>query len=135
MALFTDDISINTLIGSGSAISGNVKINGFVRVDGDIDGNLEASGNVIIGENSRINGDVTAKSAVIGGIVIGNVYAPESLKLLASSAVIGDISTRKLQVENNVIIHGHCISLKDEDEFEKASAQHLNAQSIKSKAI
>ncbi|WP_191013519.1 bactofilin family protein [Treponema zioleckii] len=135
MALFTDDISINTLIGSGSAISGNVKINGFVRVDGDIDGNLEASGNVIIGENSRINGDVTAKSAVIGGIVLGNVYAPESLKLLSSSAVIGDISTKKLQVENNVIIHGHCISLKNEDEFEKASSQHLDAQSIKSKAI
>ena len=135
MALFTDDISINTLIGSGSAISGNVKINGFVRVDGDIDGNLEASGNVIIGENSRINGDVTAKSAVIGGIVLGNVYAPESLKLLSSSAVIGDISTKKLQVENNVIIHGHCISLKNEDEFEKASSHHLDAQSIKSRAI
>ncbi len=135
MALFTDDISINTLIGSGSAISGNVKINGFVRVDGDIDGNLEASGNIIIGENSRINGDVIAKSAVIGGIVIGNVYAPESLKLLSSSAVIGDISTKKLQVENNVIIHGHCISLKNEEDFEKANSQHLDAQSIKSKVI
>ena len=37
MAILADDISINTMIGSGSIITGNVKIDGFVRVDGDID--------------------------------------------------------------------------------------------------
>ena len=50
MALRIDDISINTIIGHGSAISGDIKVNGFVRIDGDIDGNLETDGNVIIGE-------------------------------------------------------------------------------------
>ena len=47
MALKIDDISINTIIGSGSSISGDVHINGFIRIDGDIDGNLETDGNVI----------------------------------------------------------------------------------------
>jgi len=32
MALRIDDISINTVIGNGSAISGNLRVNGFVRV-------------------------------------------------------------------------------------------------------
>ena len=41
MAFRIDDISINTIIGGGSAIKGNLKINGFVRIDGDIDGNLD----------------------------------------------------------------------------------------------
>ncbi len=50
MALRIDDISINTILGHGSAITGNIKINGFVRIDGDIDGNLETDGNIIIGE-------------------------------------------------------------------------------------
>ena len=135
MAIFTDDISINTLVGAGSAISGDVKINGFVRVDGDVDGNLEASGNIIIGENSRINGNITANSAVIGGIVLGNIFAPEGLKLLSTSAIIGDISTKRLQIENNVIIHGHCIALKDEDEFNQANSQHIDERAIKSKVI
>ena len=48
MALRVDDISINTIIGKGSAISGNMKVNGFIRIDGDIDGNLETDGNVIM---------------------------------------------------------------------------------------
>ena len=73
MALRIDDISINTLIGNGSAISGDIKVNGFVRIDGDIDGNLETDGNVIVGENARIRGDVKAKSIIIGGIILGNV--------------------------------------------------------------
>ena len=71
MALRTDDISINTIIGKGSAISGNMKVNGFIRIDGDIDGSLETDGNVIVGENARIRGDLTAKSVIIGGIIKG----------------------------------------------------------------
>ena len=58
MALRIDDISINTILGQGSAITGNIKINGFVRIDGDIDGNLETDGNIIIGENARIRGNI-----------------------------------------------------------------------------
>ena len=47
MALKVDDISINTIIGKGSSITGNLRINGFVRLDGDINGNLETDGNII----------------------------------------------------------------------------------------
>ena len=36
MALRIDDISINTVIGKGSEIKGNIKVNGVVRIDGDI---------------------------------------------------------------------------------------------------
>ncbi len=60
MALRVDDISINTIIGKGSAISGNLKVNGFIRIDGDIDGNLETDGNVIVGALARIRGNLTA---------------------------------------------------------------------------
>ena len=133
MALRTDDISINTIIGKGSAISGNMKVNGFIRIDGDIDGNLETDGNVIVGENARIRGDLTAKSAIIGGIIKGNVKANESIKILADAAVIGDVISRKVQVDGSAIIHGHCISIKDEAEFGKTSGEYLQSKAIKQK--
>ena len=38
MALNNDDISINSIIGAGTVIRGDIKVNGFVRIDGDIDG-------------------------------------------------------------------------------------------------
>ena len=64
MGFLTDDISINTIIGLGSAVSGDVHANGFIRVDGDIDGNLESTGNIIIGDKARINGSITALLAI-----------------------------------------------------------------------
>lgn len=135
MALRVDDISINTIIGKGSAISGNMKVNGFIRIDGDIDGNLETDGNVIVGENARIRGDLTAKSVIIGGIIKGNIRANESVKILAEAAVIGDIISRKVQVDGSAIIHGHCISIKDEAEFGKTSGEYLQSKAIKEKVI
>ena len=133
MALRIDDISINTILGHGSAITGNIKINGFVRIDGDIDGNLETDGNIIIGENARIRGNVKAKSVIVGGIVLGNIEASQSIKVLATSAVIGDIVSHKVQVEQNAIIHGHFISIKDEQRFLKISDEYLQALAIKQK--
>ena len=133
MALRIDDISINTILGHGSAITGNIKLNGFVRIDGDIDGNLETDGNIIIGENARIRGNVKAKSVIVGGIVLGNIEASQSIKVLATSAVIGDIVSHKVQVEQNAIIHGHFISIKDEQKFLKISDEYLQALAIKQK--
>lgn len=128
-----DDISINTIIGKGSSITGNLRINGFVRLDGDINGNLETDGNLIIGDNARIKGDVKAKSIIIGGIIVGNVIAQESVMLLSSAAVLGDIISRKVQIEDTSMINGHCISIKDEEQFEKKMQYYLQSKAIKEK--
>lgn len=135
MALRVDDISINTIIGKGSAISGNMKVNGFIRIDGDIDGSLETDGNVIVGENARIRGDLTAKSVIFGGIIKGNIKANESVKVLSEAAVIGDVISRKVQIDGSAIIHGHCISIKDEAEYASASGEYLQSKAIKEKVI
>ena len=135
MAVFNDDISINSIIGNGSSIRGDIKINGFMRIDGDLEGNLETTGNVLVGENARIAGNITARSITVGGIIKGNDDAPEQVHLLSSSIVIGDIQTRRFQADENVIVHGHCISLYDETEYESASAEWENIKSISQKAI
>ena len=135
MALRTDDISINTIIGKGSAISGNMKVNGFIRIDGDIDGSLETDGNVIVGENARIRGDLTAKSVIIGGIIKGNIKATESVKILSDAAVIGDVLSHKVQIDGSAIIHGHCISIRDDKEYNSASGEYLQSKAIKEKVI
>ena len=134
MALRTDDISINTLIGNGSFVSGNLKVNGFIRVDGDIDGNLDTDGAVIISEKARIRGNITAKSVIVGGIVFGDISAREGVKLLSSSAVIGNILTRKVRMEDKVIFHGHCISIWNEERFDKEVNAFLEEKAILDKA-
>ena len=133
MALRVDDISINTIIGNGSFISGDIKVNGFIRVDGDIDGNLETDGNVIIGENARIRGNLTAKGVIIGGIILGNIIAVENVKLLSNSTVIGDILSHKVQIDDEAVFHGHCISVKDDARYSLLSQKYLQSKAIKEK--
>lgn len=130
MAFHSDDISINTFIGPGSAVSGNVKIAGFVTVHGDLDGDLEATGKVIVSEEARVRGNITAKSAIIGGVVEGNVTAPDSIQLFETAAVIGDLFTKKLRLEDGVLFHGHCISLANEKEYQEARSKFVDRAAI-----
>lgn len=134
MALRIDDISINTVIGKGSEIRGNIKVNGVVRIDGDIDGNLETDGNVIIGENARIRGNINAKSIIVGGIILGNIFANESVKVLANSIVIGDILSHKVQIEDDALVNGKCISIRNEENYTMATSKYLQSKAIIEKA-
>ena len=114
------DISINTLLGAGSVIRGDLAVSGFARVDGDIDGSFEASGRVIIGENSRIRGDVRGQAVTVGGVVEGDVIAPEGVDILSTGAVIGDVITKRLSVAESVLLHGYCFAVNDQARFEEA---------------
>ena len=88
-----------------------------------------------MGEASRIHGNIVASSAVIEGVVIGDIVAPKSITLLSTSAVIGDVTTKRLQVEDDVILHGHCISVKDEDAFNQSVEKYNDQRAIRSKVV
>ena len=130
MAFHSDDISITTIIGQGSFVEGSLRITGVVHIYGDVAGNVETDGNVLLGEKARIHGNIIAKSVTVCGIVKGDIMAKENVFLLSSSAVIGDIIAKKIEIEDNVIVNGHCISLSDEQEYEKASEKYLQAKNI-----
>ncbi|MCR5763962.1 MAG: polymer-forming cytoskeletal protein [Treponema sp.] len=136
MSLFNnEEATINNVISSGSSVVGNVKISGYIHIDGDLEGNLECTGNVTIGQDARIRGNITAKSMTIGGIVYGNLYAQNSIHLLSTSAVIGDMQARKIQADDNVIIHGHCICLSEENSYNEALSNWQNTQAVTSKIV
>ena len=133
MASFTDDISFNTMLGPGAFVSGDLKLEGFTRVDGDIYGNIETTGKLIIGENARIRGNVTAKSVVVIGIVEGDILAPEGIHLFSSAAVLGDVISRKIKADEKVVIEGFCVSIENGETFEDAKRQWLDRKAISNK--
>lgn len=133
MAFRTDDITINTILGDGSFVKGDLRINGFVRVDGDVDGDLITDGKIIIGANARIRGNIQAFSVTVGGIVTGDIIATEKIELLETSIVIGDVVAHQVSIEDNVFFQGHCISLSDENDFQKSSEKFLQGKAITQK--
>jgi len=86
-----NDFSINTIIGPNTYVKGDLETGGFTRIDGHIRGNVNAKGRVVIGEKARMRSNISGTAITIGGVVYGNVIASESLVILGTALVLGDI--------------------------------------------
>lgn len=102
-----DSGSIN-LIGNGTTITGDIKSNGDVRIDGTLKGNLSISGKLVVGASGNIEGNVICQNADISGEIHGKVSVTELLSLKASAKVLGDIVTGKISIEPNATFTGTC---------------------------
>ncbi len=96
---------LESFIGENALITGDIKTLGTLRVDGTVEGNVEADW-VIIGEKGKLIGDVRAVGVVVGGKIMGMVTAKEIIEIKNKGEIIGDIITPKLSVSEGGIING-----------------------------
>lgn len=99
--------SMNTLIGAGSRISGNVVVPGSVRIEGDVDGDVITTGHVVIGKRARVRGVIRVGSIIVGGMVEGDIVASEAVQVLPSGVILGAVLTRKIVVDEQEIGRAH----------------------------
>ena len=52
---------LNTLIGKGTIIEGNITVQHSLRIDGKLVGNLKSSDSIIIGKEGVIQGEIDVK--------------------------------------------------------------------------
>ena len=106
---------INSFVGEGTRFEGSIALTGLLRIDGDFLGNITTEGNVLIGKSGRVEGSVSAKTVVIGGAVKGDISCTEKLVILSSGLVLGNVRSRRMIVEEGVIINGECRISGDQD--------------------
>lgn len=121
-----DDVSIKTIIGQGSFISGGLSVSGVTRIDGDVAGNVVSDSCVMIGENAKICGDITATSVISRGLIKGNILAETEVRLFSSAIVLGDVFTRKINIQDGVLFEGRCFAVNDNAIFDKVKEEYLN---------
>ena len=118
-----EDFSINTIVGSGTSILGNIEAGGFTRIDGNMQGDLKARGRVVIGERARMKSNVSGTFVTVGGVIFGNVLASERLIVLSTGLVMGDIITRRIQADEGCLIHGQVRVCKTEEVWKRALSE------------
>jgi cytoskeletal protein CcmA (bactofilin family) len=124
MAPGRSDFSLNTIIGPGTRVSGDIESGGFTRVDGNVQGDLKAKGRVIIGERARMKSNISGTYVTVGGVVFGNVLASERLVILTTGLVMGDIITRRIQADEGCLIHGRVRVCKTEEGWNLALSEY-----------
>lgn len=105
------------MVGKGSSFKGDLKVDGFFRLDGDLIGDVKCTERVVIGSDARMKGDITAQEVVIGGAFVGDIIAHSKVKILSTALVIGTIRTKRMEVEEDAIFDG-LLSVKNTPEQE-----------------
>jgi cytoskeletal protein CcmA (bactofilin family) len=104
---------IDSLIGSGTKIEGNIIFSGGLRVDGCIKGNIKEAGDqpstLVLSEQAQVEGVIHVSHVVINGTVVGPVHAQEYVELQSKSRVTGDVFYKTLEMHVGAIVEGKLV--------------------------
>ena len=105
--------SFGSLIGSGTQIFGRLVVNHSVRIDGEIQGSIEAQPNtevtIHIAHEGALTGDLYAHRVLVSGRIDGNIYAKERCDLFETSKVRGDIHYGIIGIEHGAEFYGEML--------------------------
>ncbi|MEW6162343.1 MAG: polymer-forming cytoskeletal protein [Nitrospirota bacterium] len=96
---------LESFIGTNSNFKGDINTKGTLRIDGTMDGNVNADW-VILGEKAYLKGNITARGIIIGGKVEGNLRAKEIAEIKSKGQVLGDVFTNKLAIVEGGVFNG-----------------------------
>lgn len=99
---------VETIIGPGTAVQGNIVATGTVRVDGRVIGEIQTEGDIIVGESGQVNGIVKGRDITVAGLVEGSVDAAGRLQIVSTGKLNGDIVVESLMVEDGAKYKGNC---------------------------
>ncbi len=99
---------LESFVGVNSHFKGDVRSKGTLRIDGTVEGNIEADW-LVLGEKANLKGDASARGIIVGGRIEGNITAREILEIRSKGQIIGDITTLKLVIVEGGMLVGRSL--------------------------
>ncbi|WP_182008980.1 polymer-forming cytoskeletal protein [Vibrio sp. B1FLJ16] len=103
-----------TLIAKGCAVSGKLKLENDIQVDGKVDGQLNVEGALVISESGYVKGETFAKKLIVNGTIEGVCHA-EHIQILSKGQVKGKIFSQNLSIEPGGKFFGETAELPKEE--------------------
>ena len=104
---------IDSLIGAGTVVSGDVTFSGGLRIDGRVQGNVVAANGepstLVISEQAKIDGEIRVSHMVINGTVNGPLVANDYLELQPKARIVGDVTYKTLEMHVGAVVQGRLI--------------------------
>ncbi len=88
---------INSIVGPGTKFTGDCKVDGVIRIDGEFEGKLEVTKVIIVGKSGKVKGDIKSTEVIVGGKVVGTINGENKVELQAGAQIEGDIRTKSHQ--------------------------------------
>jgi cytoskeletal protein CcmA (bactofilin family) len=94
-------------IGKSVVIKGQLSGSEDLYLDGEVEGTIDLPGNTLtIGPSAKVRANISAKTVIIQGNVNGNVRASDKVELKNSAQLSGDISTKRIAIDDGAFFKG-----------------------------
>jgi cytoskeletal protein CcmA (bactofilin family) len=107
------NLQIDTLIGAGTRINGDVDFSGGLHLDGYINGNVSAepgaAATLSVSEQGGIEGSVSVSNVILNGIVKGDIDATLRVELGEKARVLGNVRYSAIETAVGAQINGKLI--------------------------
>jgi cytoskeletal protein CcmA (bactofilin family) len=101
---------IDTLIGAGMRIVGDVSCTGVLRVQGDILGNISCDGGpngaLVVDSAGSVTGKVSATHIAVRGRIDGPLLSSQVIEIHSGASVVGDIAFKELAIHSGGVVEG-----------------------------
>jgi cytoskeletal protein CcmA (bactofilin family) len=105
---------IETLIGAGTRIEGNLIVTGGVHLEGYVKGNVSTGPDGVavlsIGPQGVVEGIVEVPRVIVHGEVRGDIRARDKVELGAGARVSGNVSYGVIEMAAGAVIQGRLVA-------------------------
>ncbi|MDH3404149.1 MAG: polymer-forming cytoskeletal protein [Acidobacteriota bacterium] len=98
--------SKTTLIASGATLIGEISGSTDVMIEGTVEGKVHPTQDVTVGDRGVVKGEIEARRVRIAGKVHGNVRGKESVEILATGSLEGDVSSPGMVIGDGAFFKG-----------------------------
>ena len=112
-----EETAPNTVIGVGSSLRGTLMVEGTLRVEGEFDGDLLNCDRLEVGPHGAVRVDVHVRDAFIEGQMSGSIQAEGRVVLLPGARMDGDLTCRRVVIEDGVHFTGRCTMVDEGEPF------------------
>ena len=114
------DTKINTVIGEGTLMTGTLRVEGSLLVNGEFEGTLTATESAIIGKTGSVRAGINAREILVAGKVRGKIVAKDRVELQTGARLEGDVLAKSFMIEEGVFFQGNC-SMGDDIGLEEST--------------
>jgi cytoskeletal protein CcmA (bactofilin family) len=123
--------STQSVLAKDLSIKGDISCSGLLRVEGHVEGSIKGNGEITISEGATLKAEVDGRKIIVLGKIEGNVKASESIELVSSAQVFGDITTDKISIEEGAVFTGKCITKQLPEKKEEFTAPETKKEENK----
>lgn len=95
-----------SVIGPSVKVEGDLISEGNLKVEGTVSGKVGTSRDLFVGQSAKIQADISSQNATIAGVVEGDIKVTDTLVLLETAKVLGNIYCQKFGVREGALFSG-----------------------------